>query len=411
MEDVKLVKISKEINWEEIIMKVRILYKQTGVNCNSIRTMIGLEMGKTFFGVSDETIVSMLKTDVGLMVLCGFDRPLEETEIPSSNSMTDFRNRLTKEVLDGINAVVIKKQIIKLPAKKRTQVASDSTCFEANIEYPTDVRLMTKVYEKLIEVGEKARKSGKELLIRGKNRLKKKINGFNKKRKKRKAEVKEILEELVKFSRNFHKKLQNTKKRLTGKQKSLLENAKKIIDQQQKMLETRSKKIKNRIVSFHEQDLRPIYRGKLRNAVEFGKKASIMVIGGALIIPGESEYENLSDTKIPKRDIKRFEKTTGRKIKEYTADRGMHSPENHELLESNKIKDGIAHRGKMPESRKKLSKYTLKQLNNRRQPSEGKLGTMKTRYGCEKIPYKAGNIDVRIGFASIMHNLNWGIRH
>ncbi len=270
---------------------------------------------------------------------------------------------------------------------------------------------MTKVYKKLIEVGEKVRKNGKEILIRGKNRLKKKINGFNKKRKKRKAEVKEILKELVKFSKNFYQKLKTTRKRLTKKQKRLLENAKKIIDQQQEMLKTGSKKIKNRIVSFHEQDLRPIYRGKLRDAVEFGKKASIMVIGGRLIIPGESEYENLSDTKLPKRDIERFEKTTGRKVKEYTADRGMHSPDNHELLESKKIKDGIAHRGKIPEGRKKLSRYTLKQLNNRRQPSEGKLGTLKTRYGCERIPYKAKNTDVRIGFASMIHNLNWGIRH
>ncbi len=97
LEDVEFVKISKEIKWGEIIMKIRDLYKLTGANCNSIRTMIGLEMEKTHYGVSDKRIVNMLKTDVGLMVLCGYDRPVKESEVPSSNSLTDFRNRLKKK--------------------------------------------------------------------------------------------------------------------------------------------------------------------------------------------------------------------------------------------------------------------------------------------------------------------------
>jgi transposase, IS5 family len=411
LEGNELYKISKEVNWQEMLDCVRKVYKKTGANTNSLRVMVGLEMGKTYYGVSDVRIVQMLKTEVGLMVLCGYDRPVREEEVPSSNSMTDFRNRLTREILDQISTVVITQQIIKLPPKKRTQVGSDSTCMVANIQYPTDVGLMTKVYKKLVEVAKKVRKNGKEFLIRGKNTIRKTINGFNKKRKKAKEEVKYILGTLVEFGERMHGKLTRISQKLTNRQKELLQNAKKIIDQQKEMINKGSKKIKNRIVSFHEQDLRPIFRGKLGNVIEFGKKASIMVVGQALIIPAESEFENYSDTKLPQRDKKRFEKVTGREMKEYTADRGMHSPKNHNLLESAGIKDGIAHRGKIPKNRESLSKYTRRRLNNQRQPCEGKLGTLKTRYGCAKIPYKASNTDVRIGFASMIHNLNWGIRH
>jgi hypothetical protein len=103
LEGNELYKISKEVNWQEMLDCVRKVYKKTGANTNSLRVMVGLEMGKTYYGVSDVRIVQMLKTEVGLMVLCGYDRPVREEEVPSSNSMTDFRNRLTREILDQIS--------------------------------------------------------------------------------------------------------------------------------------------------------------------------------------------------------------------------------------------------------------------------------------------------------------------
>ncbi len=410
--DDKLVIMSKEIDWHNIIPQVETLYSnKTGRNSNSIRTMIGLEMGKTWYGVSDKIIVNMLKTDVSLMVLCGFEAPPTAKEVPSSNSMTDFRNRLTPEVLNAINSAIIQKEIRKLPPRKRTQVASDTTCMEANIEYPTDVRLMTKVYKKFVTIATEVRGSSKDLLIRGKHNIKNKLNSFNKRRKHKKKEINNLLSELISFSKTLQTQLQDKQYDLKKKHKQLLTNGMKIIKQQQTMLEKGLKSIPNRIVSFHEQDLRPIYRGKLKAATEFGKKVSIMVVGQALIIPGEFTYNNVSDTKLPEKDVKRFKEVTGRNIKEYTADRGMHSPQTHKLMEANNITDGIAYKGKVPKTAKLPPKITRKRLNNQRQPVEGKFGTLKTRYGCRKIPYKADNTEVRVGFGIMMHNLAWGIKH
>jgi len=326
--------------------------------------------------------------------------------------MTDFRNRLTKEVVNQINAEIIRKEIRKLPPRKRTQVSSDTTCLEANIEFPTDVRLLIKVYKKLVKVACSTRKNAKDILIRGKNNIKNKINAFNKNRRHKKDEISQIKNELINFTEILHIKIKDKAKVLTEKQNKLLQNAMNIVKQQKTMLEMETNKIKSRIISFHEQDLRPIYRGKLIKSIEFGKKSSIMVIGQALVIPGECTYDNVSDSKLPEKDIRRFKEVTGRNIKEYTADRGMHSPKNHQLMKDHGITDGIAYRGRIPNKAKnKISTKTKKRLNNQRQPVEGKFGTLKTRYGCGRIPYKATNTEIRLGFGSIMHNLNWGIRH
>ena len=412
LEDDNLIKMSNEIDWEVIISKVETLYANIGRHSNSIRVMIALEMGKTYYGVSDKTIVGMLKKDVSLMILCGFNIPPAANEIPSSNSMTDFRNRLTRDVLDAINTEVIRKEIRKLSPRKRTQVASDTTCFEANIEYPTDVRLMTKVYKKFVKVASEIRDTSKDLLIRGKHKLKNSINSFNKKRRHTKTEIDSLLSELIKFSQSLYKKVQSKQLDLTKKHKKLLQNGLNIVTQQEKMLKTGIKSIPNRIVSFHEQSLRPIYRGKLRATTEFGKKTSIMVVGQVLAMLGECTYDNVSDSKLPKKDIKRFKEVTNRGIHDYSADRGMHSPKNHQLMDDNNIVDGIDHKGKIPKRDKdRISKTTRKRLSNQRQPSEGKLGTLKTRYGCKRIPYKADNTEVRLSFGILIHNLAWGIKH
>jgi len=411
LEDTSLAKLERAVPWDEVIASVGTLYANNGRNSNSIRIMIGLEMGKTYYQVSDETIVGMLKSNTELMVLCGFDRPPISKEIPVSNSMTDFRNRLTKEVLDEISSTVIQNEIIKLSSRKRTQVASDTTCIKADITFPTDVKILTATTKHLVKVAKQIRVNGKEFVIRGKQTIKKTINSYNKKRKHTKEELKELLTTLVNFNEDLHKQLKSKYTQFTKKQKDNLQKASNIIQQQKEMLEKEVRTIEERIVSFHEQKLRPIYRGKYPQPTEFGKKTSIMVIGGALAIHAESEFNNFSDSKVTKKDIERFKETTSRDIKEYSADRGYHSKENHELLEIEGIVDGIAYKGKKPQKAKgKISKVTQIRLSNQRQPSEGKLGTLKTRYGCEKPPYKADNIDVRVGMACIMHNLNWGIQ-
>ena len=97
-----------------------------------------------------------------------------------------------------------------------------------------------------------------------------------------------------------------------------------------------------------------------------------------------------------------------RKPKEYSADTGHHSKENHEFLKEEGIIDGIQYRGRKRKGVKgRVKKRTLVRMGRQRCGIEGKIGIMKSRYGCEKIRYKSENMEVRIYMAALMHNINW----
>lgn len=403
----QLVKISEEIEWEELIEEVSKVYAKEGRNSKSIRMMLGLEMAKVYFGVSDREIVRMLKTDAAVMVFCGFSVPPGEKEIPDSSSLTKFRNRLTADVVHKLSDLVAVQVIRKLPPRKRTQVASDSSCLPANIEYPTDTKVLSKTAEKLIGVLGEARKAGVKFVIRGRRTVLKTVKVFNKIRKKTKEQIREMKKELLSFNRKLIRKIKKCRFKLSKKAEKTVATAKRIVGQQIQMYKGKTQRVKNRIVSFHEEDIRPIYRGKAGKVTEFGKKISIMVVGQKVIVPNKCEYDNFSDTQIPKSDIEKHRSLMGRDPKEYSADRGMHSPANHNFVQSLGIDDGIQYRGKIPKKATLPSKTTRDRMYRQRSSSEAKLGTLKTRWGCAKIPYKSENTIVRFGIASIMHNLNW----
>ena len=130
--------------------------------------MIGLEIAKRKYGLSDEAIVDQLKVDMALKIFCGFnewDHPLLE-----ASGLTKFRARLDKETLLRLEEANIRKIIRKVPRRNRYQVITDSTCVEANITYPTDSKLLSKTYGKLVQTAERLREKGVKLIIRAKHK-------------------------------------------------------------------------------------------------------------------------------------------------------------------------------------------------------------------------------------------------
>ena len=406
--DDTLVKKGKEIPWDELLYEISPLYSNTGRNSKSIRMMLGLELAKLHFkDVSDEMMVEMLKSDVSLMIFCGFEVPVTGRDIPDSSSMTKFRNKLTPEVLQRISDIIARKSIQKLPRRKRTQVSSDSSCLPANIAFPTDSKVLGQATDVLVKAIENLRNKGKDIIIRGRRKITKLRIVFQKKRRRTRKEIRSMNRLLINFNKRLLGQVKTSGKLLTKKLQKQIEIAKKIVKQQEYMYKKKLKSVPNRIVSLHEDKLRPIYRGKAKQATEFGKKVSLMVVGQKVAVPHVCESDNFSDTELPMKDVKRFKEITGNIPKEYSGDRGLHSPKNHNYLQGLGIHDGIAYRGKIPKKAKLPPPAKLKRIQNQRSPAEGKLGTLKMRYGCAKIPYKAENTDIRFVMAGIMHNLQF----
>jgi len=409
-EDHELVKMSKEINWEEMVEIIGSKYSnKKGRNSKSLRMMIGLEIAKRKYGLSDEGIVEQLKVDMALKVFCGFNEWTHD--LPESSSLTKFRNRLDDETLLLLEEVNIRKMIRKTARRNRYQVISDTTCVEANITYPTDSKLLSKTYEKLAMAAKIVRKEGAQIVIRGKQKVKKAIRSFNLKRSKSRKVILKMNKKLIRESRkvlrlikvNLDVAKENTKRKVD----EIIKTAEKILLQQSTMIETGVRRVKNRIVSFHEEDVRPIFRGKEGKQTEFGPKVALNVIGGGLVQTTKLSNNNFSDTEMIEASLNTNHHTFGRDPTEYIVDRGGHSPQNHELLNQKNITDGIQYRGKIPKKAKLPPETTRRRMYKQRSIVEGKIGTFKTSYGGNRNKYKNDKAQCWMSFGFIAMNAVW----
>jgi transposase, IS5 family len=418
-ENHSLIQKEKIIPWCELLEIISEKYSINGSKSKSIRMMLGLELAKRELGVSDEKIVETLSTDIALQYFCGF-RSFGEEKIPDSSSMTYFRKRLGTEIFQRIEQCVTRSLIPYLPKRRRGQVIVDTTCIEANVTFPTDTKLLKKTWQKLVTVAEAIRDNGKELIIRGKQKLLKEVRGFDLRRKKSRRFIQKMRKKLWRETNKLEGKIMNhIRKRMTETGQSFTEimeglgkktvttilTAKKIINQQGEMIRKKTNSVGNRIVSFHEKTVRPIVRGKEGRNVEFGSKIGLSVIGGFLASSHSVSSNNYSDTEILEETLEAYAKVRDKPPKEVVGDRGFHSPKNHNLLQAKDIRDGIEYRGRIPKKAILPSKKDLKRMKNQRSVVEGRIGNLK-RMG-QKCCYKTKNMETWVSGGIIMMNLRW----
>ena len=366
----ELVKMEALLPWDELVDAIASTYSKTGRPSKSIRLMLGLLIIKHKYGIPDEELIERFKVDISFQYFCGFDSFVDPDTIPDSSSLTYFRKRLTPEILQKIENAIAVKLMKKLPKKRRHSVMVDSTCMPANITFPTDTKLLSRVYEKLVNFG----KSVGLKVIRGKRKIKAFIRGFNLKRIKTKKEIVSARKKLVRAAKGLLRKIRHKAGQVTN---TVLEIAEKIIEQQDKRNKGKTNIIEERIVSFHEPTVRPIKRGKDGVNCEFGKKIALSVIGEGITVCTKIDNNNFDDREIIKAAIDKHNQLTERDPTEMIMDRGGDSKKNHDELKERRIKDGVQRKGRQKDKPTRVQK----RQRNRRSVVEGKIGTAKQFYG------------------------------
>lgn len=403
--DHPLVRIGNEIPWEDLLEVVRKNYSATnGRNTKSLRMMMGLEIAKHVLREDDRSLVMRLETDVALKLFCGFTTL--EHDVPHATSLTKFRKHLNEETLRRLEDAAIRTFIRKMPKKRRHQCITDSTCIPGNITFPIDSKLLLKVWRKLVATLENIRATGRTIVIRGKRKVKRAADGFRKKKRHAIEEIQSfnslLVEEGTKLLILLRKQLAETSGAIS---RELLRTIAVILEQQGTMLRKNIRSCKDRIVSLHEPDIRPIPRGKEGGRkTEFGKKITVSVIGGKLLQVDRIDDNPFSDTAMVPDAIATHERCFGRKPSEINTDRGGHSPENHALLAAEGIIDGIQYKGAVPKKAKIPPDTAIKRMRRQRSVVEAKIGTAKTRYGLERNPYKHDHAPVKIVCALLAMN-------
>jgi len=199
--------------------------------------------------------------------------------VPDATTLIKLNQRFGEDRITGLNKHLV-KQLLKTRSIKPRRIRIDSTTLEAHISYPNDVGVIHQAVKTLTRT---AASLGRKITshVRATKRAlfswsqTAKANPQQRKAKGRKIlkKVAQLAKQTVKESRQAFQALGGSVPGESAKLKqSFLEQielAQTIMSQTEQKLQG-NKSIPERIVSFHDCEARPIRKGKLNKAVEFG---------------------------------------------------------------------------------------------------------------------------------------------
>jgi IS5 family transposase len=310
------VKLANLIPWWDFENKYMECFKPSnnGEQAFSVRVALGTLIIKTKLGVSDEETVHQIAENAYLQYFLGFPKFKEEPPFADS-LITHFRKRFSADILNEVNeriAGITKKE--KQPddnnkkdpptscggdgehgnhddgieCTKSGKLILDATCTPADIQYPTDARLLNEAREKLEEIIDILHKPEQGTRKKSRTYRQKAHDSyiaFTKLRKPKFAVIRKVKGKLLRYLRRDIKIIEtlvgrNGLELLNQRQYKTLLVVQELYRQQLEMYENRQFRTEDRIVCISQPHVRPIVRGKASAAVEFGAKLSVSVVNG-----------------------------------------------------------------------------------------------------------------------------------
>jgi hypothetical protein len=302
------------------------------------------------------------------------------------------------------------KELISRRIIRGKKLLIDATVVPSDITYPTDIKIVNTVREWLCKGIKRIRLAfGIKEKIRTYGRTARKIFlNTQKKRSKTIKEMKIAVKKILRFVKRNIKQIETIYDRVKDNAVSVmreeiedgLEIAKRIYEQQMEMIKTGVNAVKDRIVSFHQEYVRPMVRGKDGKKVEFGPKVSVAYVDGHMFLDKFS-YDAYNESEGLTGILRLHKYRFGKLPEEVIADNIYGTRWNRRLLKRLGIKSSFKQLG-----RKTLldgENKHLKKSQKLRNRIEGGIGTAKTAYNLERIRYRTkegGNIWIQLGLLS-----------
>ena len=386
-----LIILSESIPWSDYAqVAIDDLYKnkkRSGRKLN-LRLHIGAFILQTLFRWTDRELEENLNFYAPARVFCGV---ADRVKSYDHSSYVKFRNRLSDDTASKFNI-----SLLKVATKKGftgTQFMDfDSTVQEANIEYPTDIRMMQSIFRKgtkiLRGLSEAGSIKAKELLDKfdPKQTAKDFKSYFFAKKSEKGFDLKV---EIFKKSHNLSKKILNSLDEVKSvlyhydlpwnyqkDLKQLTEVAPKLLEQINHFIKTGTV-AKNKILSLHAEEVKCISKGKAGKKYEFGRKFFIGRLPGNYAYTFTDEDFALEDSESLTRGLKEYEDIFASMPESISGDQGFWSRSNLNICKEKEIQEiGINPRGhkgwKVPEDR-------IEEIKARRAKVEPIIGHLKRR--------------------------------
>lgn len=391
-----LVKLAHKLDWEALSGSLAKFYcPNNGRPTKPARVKIGLMIVKHLYTLSDVDAVDMLVRDVYVQYLC--DISLRQArDFMNPSTLCRFRQDIGEE-----GTQLIEQTVLKTIGKSRTRrvrtLITDTTVVPSCVEYPTDIKLLNKTRCKAVDLLTQAKSFGTKAVRTYKRVARKVFITYQKIRKHSVKSRRKVQKKLRQFARRNVQQLREaveavkkaTSSNADKTRQKFLKTAERFLPTAEKIIEQQSliylgQKVKERIVSLHRPDIRPMVRGKYPVEVEFGPKVLLNLQGGLLTLE-RTDFENTADNKLFQAALDGFKKRFGRLPSELGADRGFWSKENQAQAESSGIqKIAIENKGKSSHLK---GKPFRERLRRRRCAIEAKISLAKRKYGLNHCRY------------------------
>jgi len=224
-------------------------------------------------------------------------------EVPDATTLIKLNGRFGEDRITGLNQRLV-KQLVKTRSIKPRRIRIDSTTIEAHISYPNDVGVLHQAVKTLTRtaasLGQRIRshvRATKRALFNWSQTAKANPKERQEKGKGILKKVAQLATDSLKQSRQVFQSLsgsasnQSQSAKLTKSLGEQIDLAQTLLEQTQQKLQG-EKSIADRIVSFHDPQARPIRKGKLNKAVEFGRTLQLVQDSSGIILHYEVHQGN-----------------------------------------------------------------------------------------------------------------------
>lgn len=337
--------------------------------------------------------------------------------VPDATTLIKLNQRFGQDRISGLNKHLV-KQLIKSRSIKPRRIRIDSTTLEAHISYPNDVGVIHQAIKTLTRtassLGQKITshvRATKRALFSWSQSAKANPKERKEKGKKILYKVAKLAKDTVEQSRRAFQSLRDSESDRSAKLKEKffeqIELAHTILSQTKQKIQG-TKSIPERIVSFYDSEVRPIRKGKLNKAVEFGRTLQLVQDSSGVIVHYEVHKGNPSDRTKLLSVLRQAKTAVGMKPKELAADRGYYSCDNVLKLSKAGIeKIGIPKVGRLSGSEKTHQrKKWFRQLQRFRCGIEASISMLKRQFGLNRVlPKGSAGTLIWTGLAIFAYNL------
>ena len=407
--DNRWVKKAAMIPWETIEAEYAKLFpSHTGMPAKPLRMALGSLLIQKQYHYPDEELVEQIRENPYYQYFIGL--PGYEDKIPFVPSLlVEFRKRLSEDVLNEINEMIIEyntqkndhyddddhdgnsndsDQHDKTDASENAgTLILDATCAPQQIKYPQDFELLNEAREKLEDmicrISEEygfyrprmyRQKARKDYLALAKCRKR----GVKKIRKAIRKQLQYIRRDLG-YIANL---LENNGVVLSESDAHLLDILETVYSQQQYMFINNTHSVENRIVSISQPYIRPIVRGKAKNPVEFGAKLDLSVDENGMCRIEKLSFDAYNESAVLKSAIANYRERTGHYPERVLVDQIYRNRENLSFCKSLGIRLSGKRLGRpKKDADSKAEKKIAYQDNTDRIEVERKFSLAKRKFG------------------------------